>query len=406
MEKKFKKSILSKPQAFLIEPPAGLSQFCMEELKDLLQKRLYPSKYLEELTETDKYIHLTNTDFRTAIEVVFRSRLCRDLWFVLGDRHVGSFGELERVVAKLPWELFSDSGAAFNVDVQSFQSKLYHEGKVRELVAQTLGAHGMKLSTAKDGLCLRLLQTKNRLQILLSLAGEKLYKRGFKPHTATKAPLQETLAAGLLWPLRHHKYNRVLVPFAGSGTLGFEAIMQLKGYWPGSLGRTFHVESFPGTPQSTVDFLKAKSPITDPSSWDLAMDFIEMDLEQVKELQSNSSAFRQQLMIEQDFNVICDDFFKLDVSFQASERVLMPLNPPYGLRLGHGSEASYGFFARLAKRVLALSSKPQALQGFCMLPDEKSYSLFRQIIGGGYEQTVHINQGGRHVRVLYFSWEK
>ncbi|WP_304223238.1 class I SAM-dependent RNA methyltransferase [Gracilinema caldarium] len=82
---------------------------------------------------------------------------------------------------------------------------------------------------------------KDRVQILLDLCGEPLFKRGYRTEGGA-APLRETTAAAMLllsgWRRKYPLYD----PFCGSGTILIEAALYAWGAAPG-LGRDFAVSS-------------------------------------------------------------------------------------------------------------------------------------------------------------------
>ena len=310
-----------------------------------------------------------------------------------------SFKDLSKVLEKAPLKDFMKGDTCPQLEVKSFQSKLYHEGKIKQIIKEHILALGLKDGSSEEKLIAQ--QKANRLSLSISLGGQDLYRRGFKKNLNTKAPLAEHLAAGLLEPLRGGGYSKVLVPFAGSGTLGFESLMALRSLAPVNLGRDYAAESFPASPEATLSFLKKKLKAEDLEFPMLT--FVEKDLKQCLELQGNLESFSEALNTPLEARIHEDDVFICSLDLSAEDDVLLPLNPPYGLRLGH-EEGSSRFFASLAQWIVDLSAKVNRLRGFCLTPDEKSYKVMRQIIGDAYRSTEHINQGGRHIRAVYFDF--
>ena len=107
---------------------------------------------------------------------------------------------------------------------------------------------------------------RNRLVLSTSLSGRPLYHRGYKSSLRAAAPLPEHHAAAcfrwlMLLLLREHDMRsgrvHVLVPFAGSGTLGFEAMLHRLACSGGAIAsRAFACESFPVSPEATVNYLR------------------------------------------------------------------------------------------------------------------------------------------------------
>jgi putative N6-adenine-specific DNA methylase len=77
----------------------------------------------------------------------------------------------------------------------------------------------------------------------IDTSGELLYRRGYRQEVS-RAPLRETLAAGLLRLARHRPTEPLWDPLCGSGTLAIEAALMNRGIAPG-LFRSFAFEQFP-----------------------------------------------------------------------------------------------------------------------------------------------------------------
>jgi 16S rRNA G966 N2-methylase RsmD len=115
---------------------------------------------------------------------------------------------------------------------------------------------------ARAGNIIRLSLIENKLSVSISLAGEmELYKRTYKTigGTAT-APLPEHQASACIQWALHTIYDRfndeekarmsinnIIVPFAGTGTLGFESLLTLWGPTGSGLftARSFPFDDFP-----------------------------------------------------------------------------------------------------------------------------------------------------------------
>jgi putative N6-adenine-specific DNA methylase len=83
--------------------------------------------------------------------------------------------------------------------------------------------------------------------ISLDSSGDLLHRRGYRLATA-KAPLRETLAAGMLLAAGWDGKAALLDPFCGSGTIAIEAALMARGIAPGSK-RSFAFMSWPGFDQ-------------------------------------------------------------------------------------------------------------------------------------------------------------
>lgn len=86
--------------------------------------------------------------------------------------------------------------------------------------------------------------TYDRVSLFLDLAGEALFKRGWRL-THGEAPLKENLAAGLLMLSGWTPAQPLVDPFCGSGTIAIEAARMAANHAPG-LERNFAFEKLEG----------------------------------------------------------------------------------------------------------------------------------------------------------------
>lgn len=170
-------------------------------------------------------LYSANLHLRTASRILVR----------LGEFHAENFSQLQTRAALLGWERYLPPGGAVDVRVTSHKSRLYHTGAVAERVANAIGdrlgqppllqKHDEDSDEAGAQLIVvRLLY--DTCTISIDASGALLHRRGYRLATA-KAPLRETLAAGLLlasgWDAG--VAPPLLDPFCGSGTIPIEAAM-------------------------------------------------------------------------------------------------------------------------------------------------------------------------------------
>jgi len=168
----------------------------------------------------------------------------------LGSFHVRALGELERKAGHLPWRDWLPPGAAVKVRVTSRKSRLFHEKAVAERVVRATGAsaapsHGESEETEGLGSQLVIVRLyRDQATISLDSSGALLHRRGYRQETA-KAPLRETLAAGLLLASGWSHAEPLIDPFCGSGTIPIEAALMARRRPPG-LDRDFAFRHWPG----------------------------------------------------------------------------------------------------------------------------------------------------------------
>lgn len=184
-----------------------------------------------EFTGTLYDLYRANLLLRTASRVTVR----------LGEFYAAAFSELRKKASRLPWERYLRPGQPVVVRVTCHRSKLYHSGAVVERVA---GAIGDRLGAPSEAVgwdeksadfppqtvVVRLVN--NQCTVSMDASGVLLHRRGYRQATA-KAPLRETLAAGMLLASGWDGCAPLLDPFCGSGTIPIEAALLARNIAPG-----------------------------------------------------------------------------------------------------------------------------------------------------------------------------
>lgn len=188
-------------------------------------------------------LYRANLHLRTASRVLARLGMP----FLARD-----FDELRAKAARLPWERFLAPGQPVALRVTCRKSKLYHSDAVARALAAALadrlGAPSPLVKADEESdqppqlVVARL--ADDRLTVSVDSSGAILHKRGYRLASA-KAPLRETLAAGILMASGWDLHSPLLDPFCGSGTIPIEAALMALGIPPG-LKRSFAFMNWPG----------------------------------------------------------------------------------------------------------------------------------------------------------------
>ena len=180
-------------------------------------------------------LYRANLHLRTASRILLR----------LGEFHAENFPQLHTCAAAVGWERFLAPGQAVDLRVTCHKSRLYHSNAVAERVAAAIGDRLGQPPALHKGdeegdeqppqlIVVRL--THDLCTISVDSSGTLLHRRGYRLATA-KAPLRETLAAGLImaagWPAGNALPPPLLDPFCGSGTSPIEAALLALNRAPG-----------------------------------------------------------------------------------------------------------------------------------------------------------------------------
>ena len=190
-----------------------------------------------EFVGTDPQIYQCNLHLRTASRIVVR----------LGEFYAAAFSELRKKASRLEWEQYLRPGQAVEIKVTCHKSRLYHSDAVAERVKGAIEdrLHQAPKAAEKGKFAqIILVRLVNDLcTISIDTSGELLYKRGYRQAVA-KAPLRETLAAGLLYAANWQSDTPLVDPFCGSGTIPIEAALIARNIAPG-INRRFAFMNWP-----------------------------------------------------------------------------------------------------------------------------------------------------------------
>ncbi len=391
--------ITARPHVFNIRPAPGWLEVLFEEVTALSKSPLQKYKFEPRVTLLKGTVKLHRCDWRQGLEILMRLTTAHDVEWVVLDSKCNKWSEVDAILERVPWdELFSNRDIPVHVTADVENGFTSSSGKLRENLCKISG-----LTHVSEGADVRLkIELRGEiLRISASLAGEPLYKRGYKARLEAAAPLPEHQAAACVrWVLQGLKepaeISSVFVPFAGSGTLGFEALLVLSGSGPGAFNRKFSCELFPCTPLPTIGFVKRKLSERLTQAKLPAVVFNDFNDEAVEVLKENATAFIK----SGNFEVNEGDVFLFKPTFQGTGKILVLLNPPYGDRLAQNSEITE-LYGRLGNymRELGEEYKGRVVAG-CICPDEPSWRNFLIELNSKDVETHHFTHGGKEMRFV------
>jgi putative N6-adenine-specific DNA methylase len=293
---------------------------------------------------TMKDIYRANLNLRTATRVLV----------TIGRFPVRAFPALRQKASLLPWEQFLKPGQPIALRVVCHRSRLYHSGAVGECVAKALADRLGKdppIQKAKEE------DAAARPQLIgvrieddicslsLDSSGALLYRRGYRQATA-KAPIRETLAAGMVLAAGWDRKSPLVDPFCGSGTIAIEAAMMAWGIRPGG-ARHFAFMDWPNySPEIWTQVLKEKTEnLRRPFPAILASD---RDAGAIRAAEGNAL----RAGVAEAVSFLCRPFSALE---PPARKGWVVTNPPYGLRTKSGKDLQnmYRVFGRILKEKYA-----------------------------------------------------
>ena len=326
-----------------------------------------------------KAVYVANLWLRTASRVLLR----------LGEFHAAAFSELRKKAGRLEWERFIIPGRAVALRVTCRKSRLYHSDAVAERVAGAIAdrlgqpSPVVKFDPQSSDELPQLIIVRlfhDQCTISIDTSGANLHRRGYRLATA-KAPLRETLAAGMLLASGWDMTSPLLDPFCGSGTIPIEAALMAHGIPPGGKRRFAFIDWPNYDPylwQECLDEYKAKHfPETPPI---LASD---RDEGAIRIAQANAGRAGVAQFIEFSCHPISD--------IEPAGTGWVVTNPPYGVRVSSGKNL-HNLYARFGDVVRAKCPGWRV----AILCDD--YALLRQT-GLQLDTSLTLDNGGIRVKL-------
>lgn len=312
-------------------------------------------------------------------------RCAERVFLKMGEFPARDFDELYDNTRNLPWEEWLPVNANFPVTGKSVKSVLHSvpacQSIIKKAIVDRLKDKYRKDWFEEDGPLYPVYFAlyKDRITLSINTSGEGLHKRGYRELSA-EAPLQETLAAAILY-LSRWQPDRILIdPFCGSGTIPIEAALMGRNIAPG-IQRRFVAEEWPQLGKKIWQEARAEA----------------------KALEIDDPGFRLLMGSDIDPQVIkiarhhakkagVDDCIHFQTAsfedFQSSRKyVCIITNPPYGERLSDIKEVEKLY------RLMGRKLLPQDTWSFYILtshPDferlfGKRASKRRKLYNGGIE---------------------
>jgi len=277
---------------------------------------------------------ITRGSFIDCMKLNLYLRTAYNVLYLLKEFRCGSSEALYKQVINLPWENIIAPQEYLcvlsRVDTFSINNSMYPSMKAKDAIVDRIYKKtGSRPDSGPDRnkVVVNLFWKNDRAWIYLNTSGLKLSDRNYRkmPH---KAPLRESLAAGIIMATGYDGSQDIVLPMCGSGTLAIESALIAMNKSPSGLRSNFgftHTRVFDEQiwNQMRNDARKAvrKGPLQKRI---IATD---IDAKAITAARQNAKTAGVEHLIE--FNVC--DFADTDVP---KGRGIIIVNPEYGLRLG------------------------------------------------------------------------
>jgi putative N6-adenine-specific DNA methylase len=362
----------------LIKTLAGLEEVVAEELKQLGTQDVKKGKRAVYFTGTDEHLIKANLCIRSGLTVLVP----------IAEFDAYDENQLYREVIRLNWEDIFTYKNTFSVQAtvsgNTFTHSKYIALKVKDAIADRFRNKFGKRPDVdpKDAdYQVNIHINDQSCSLSLNASGTSLDKRGYRL-TSNEAPINESLAAGIILKSSWNGKDDFYDPMAGSGTFGIEAALIAAGIPPG-LNRKFGFERWTDFDRDLFSDIKQSlsGKITEPETRIYSRDLLSTNINIIAQNAERAG-------VADFLRTKKEDFFNSSVQ---AEKGCVFLNPPYGQRLSEDSISS--FYKRIGDQLKnnypnceawVISSDISAMKGFGLKPQSRE-----RVFNGGLECTLN-----------------
>ena len=277
---------------------------------------------------------ITRGSFIDCMKLNLYLRTAYNVLYLLKEFRCGSSETLYKQVSHLPWENIISPEEYLcvlsRVDTFSINNSMYPSLKVKDAIVDRIYKKvGSRPDSGPDRnkVVVNLFWKNDRAWLYLNTSGLKLSDRNYRkmPH---KAPLRESLAAGIIMSTGYDGSQDIVLPMCGSGTLAIESALIAMNKPPSGLRNNFgfiHTKVFDEQIWKQMRNDARKAVCKGPQQKRIIA--TDIDGEAIAAAKQNAKTAGVEHLIE--FNVC--DFADTDVP--KGEGIVI-VNPEYGLRLG------------------------------------------------------------------------
>jgi len=367
---------MSYPHRFYAIVIPGLEEVAARELEQLSAHEIRPD---------NGGVHFAGT-METMFRVNLRSRCTTRVLMRLKRFTAMTLNELKQHCEQVDWAQFLQSDASVSVHASCHASKLMHTKKIEQEICEVIKRRGIEASdssTAVQQLFIRI--GNNRCLLSIDTSGERLERWGYRLESG-KAPVRETLAAGVLQWMEWRPQEPLLVPMCGSGTFAIEAAMAAIRQAPG-LSHEFPFLSWPQLKQKGWERVRQKAAAmvgSNVGTLPLYASDINPDAVEITRRNASRAGVEQLIRLQR---MDARQLSRPDV-----DPGVIICNPPYGQRIDTNVGALYAALGRIYKKDfsgwrMAVFSPDPACEKFLDLPVIKRLKVKH---GGKWVYILHV----------------
>ncbi len=317
----------NKKSTVSITCPLGLSPFLEKEVQDLGFKPKTTRKTGVEIDASLNDCMLLNFWLRTAHRV----------HYLLAEKTITGPAELGSWLKKLPWEEWiSDDGyftVTSRIDHATIDNDQFANLVVKDAVVDRIrfkSGDRPNSGSDLDKAVLFLFWNRQKARIFIDTSGESLSRRNYRSNSVS-APLQETLATGIVKATRWNPSTHFINPMTGSGTIAIEAVMMALNRAPASLRNNFGFMHLAGYDESYYKQIREEAKERSIKEFPGKVIATDSDPNAIIAAKKNAKTAGVDHLIQFE---TCD---YSQTPVPAGDGVVV-FNPPYGMRLGDSDD--------------------------------------------------------------------
>lgn len=309
----------------LAQTSKGLFDVMDLELKNLgfLTQKTQDGIYFDNKSKSlNENCYLANLYLRTSTRVLIKLKSCE----------IKNYHDLYRRVFELGFSNYIDVSQTIKVEADvigdTFKDSRFVSLKAKDAIVDRFREdQNERPSVDKQNpdLIIYIKIHHNIMSVFLDSSGITLSKRGYRKH-ATKAPLREHMAAGILLLSNWDKKSPIVDPMCGSGTILIEACLIALNSAPGLYRNSFIFQKWKTFDDKLLSNLLIEAENMEKESLDFKFYGSDISSQAIESAMLNAKKARVSEYI--DFEAHAVD----DLSYDGEEGMVV-VNPPYGERL-------------------------------------------------------------------------
>lgn len=317
----------SKKQTVRITCPFGMAKHLEAEIRDLGYTPL-------DVSETGIEISASLTD---TISLNYWLRTAHRIHALIAETGNKNPDDLKDWLRDIPWEEWIEGDGYFSVtsrvDHPDIENSQFANLITKDAVVDRMrSANDQRPDTGSDldKMVLFLYWNDDVARIFVDTSGESLSRRNYRTENVS-APMQETLAAGIIRSTKWEPGQHFINPMTGGGTLAIEAALIASNRAPASLRNNFgfmHIKGFDEDAYYSVRKSAKEGVNKNPGGQIIASDIDPASIE---------AAMRNAKTAGVDHLITFETCDYSQTTIPDGKGVVV-MNPPYGIRLEPGED--------------------------------------------------------------------